>query len=95
MEDTDDDPDIGIESRGVNPSISASYVSSGSPARFERKGLKELVAYLIQPEDSTDDGRICEGDRGAYESRTLLGTIKPFMWIAAGIVMSLLAAQLQ
>jgi hypothetical protein len=94
MENAEDDPEDGI---GTNRLKALPALSDDSPENTTARvpmSAKDLAAFLVRPEDSTDDGRICEGSRGAYENQSFWGTIKAFLWIGVGIVICLALAQL-
>lgn len=89
MDNPDDDAEEDIGTVSLKAPSTSLDEPSGKPVFRVQMSARYLAAYLIQPEDSTDDGRFCEGSRGAYENRSLLGTIKAFLWIGAGIAMAL------
>ena len=94
MDNPDDDAEEDITTVSLKAPSTSLDEPSGKPVFRVQMRARDLEAYLVRPEDSSDDGRICEGSRGAYANRSFWGIIKAFLWIGVGIAASMVLAQL-
>lgn len=89
-----DDVEDDILPIGQSNDLTAFQVVPETPVARVAMTLKDWIAYLIQPTDTTDNGRPCLGSRGAYEPRSMAYLAKAFLWIGIGIAVSLILSQL-